>query len=154
MAERSNYELTDWTELAQALRAHGAKAVLLLGPVPRWQQPLHAIIARHFWPNPPSRLNAWLAAAPFETDRLLTRRYVDSSDLQYVSMIDGLCNADGCLTRVGPDLFEDIESFDDGHLTLSTSKYVAEHLVTPVVLKLLHNTSIATVKAGSNDSIR
>jgi peptidoglycan/LPS O-acetylase OafA/YrhL len=154
MAERSNYELTDWTELAQALRAHGAKAVLLLGPVPRWQQPLHAIIARHFWPNPPSRLNAWLAAAPFETDRLLTRRYVDSSDLQYVSMIDGLCNADGCLTRVGPDFFEDIESFDDGHLTLSTSKYVAEHLVTPVVLKLLHNTSIATVKAGSNDSIR
>jgi peptidoglycan/LPS O-acetylase OafA/YrhL len=154
LAERSNYELTDWTELAQVLRAHGAKAVLLLGPVPRWQQPLHAIIARHFWPDPPTRLNEWLAAAPFETDRLLRRRYGGSSDLRYVSMIEGLCNADGCLTRVGPDLFEDIESFDDGHLTLSASKYVAERIVTPVVLELLHNTSIVTIKAGSNDSIR
>jgi hypothetical protein len=96
--------------------------------VPRWQQPLHAIIARHFWPNPPARLNTWLAAAPFATDRLLRRRYGGSSDLQYVSMLEGLCNADGCLTRVGPDLFEDIESFDDGHLTLSASKYVADRI--------------------------
>ena len=154
MAQRTNYELTDWAELAQALRAQGAKAVLLLGPVPRWQQPLPAIIARHFWPNPPARLNAWLAAAPFATDRLLRRRYGGSSDLQYVSMLEGLCNADGCLTRVGPDLFEDIESFDDGHLTLSASKYVAERIVTPVVLELLHNPGIATTEPDSNDSIR
>jgi hypothetical protein len=154
MAQRSDYDATNWTDLAQRLRAHGAKAVLLLGPVPRWQQPLHAIIARHFWPNPPARLNVWLAAAPFETDRLLRRRYEGSSDLRYVSMIEGLCNADGCLTRVGTDLFEDIESFDDGHLTPSASKYVTERVVTPVVLELLRNTSTATTKPGSNDSIR
>jgi peptidoglycan/LPS O-acetylase OafA/YrhL len=152
MAQRGYYDSTDWTELAQTLRAHGAKAVLLLGPVPRWQQPLHAIIARHFWPNPPVRLNTWLASAPFETDRLLCRRYGSSSDLRYVSMIEGLCNADGCLTRVGPDLFEDIESFDDGHLTPSASKYLAERVVTPVVLELLNNTSIATTRPGSIDS--
>jgi hypothetical protein len=152
MAQRGYYDSTDWTELAQTLRAHGAKAVLLLGPVPRWQQPLHAIIARHFWPNPPVRLNTWLASAPFETDRLLCRRYGSSSDLRYVSMIEGLCNADGCLTRVGPDLFEDIESFDDGHLTPSASKYLAERVVTPVVLELLDNTSIATTRPGSIDS--
>ena len=94
-----------------------------------------------------------MAAAPFETDRLLRRRYGGSSELQYVSIIEGLCNADGCLTRVGPDLFEDIESFNDGHLTSSASKYVAERIVAPVVLELLHNTSIAITKPGSNDFI-
>jgi peptidoglycan/LPS O-acetylase OafA/YrhL len=153
MAERRHYEATDWTELARSVKAHGAKAVLLLGPVPQWQQPLHAIIARHFWPNPPARLGMWLTTAPFETDRLLKQRYGGSSDLRYLSMIDGLCNAEGCLTRVGPDLFEDIEAFDYGHLTRSSSRYVAERIVTPVLLELLRNTGVATTKAGSGDLI-
>ncbi len=55
---------------------------------------------------------------------------------------------EGCLTRVGPDLFEDIEAFDYGHLTPSSSKYVAQRVVTPAVLELLHDTGSATIKTG------
>ena len=151
VAQRYFHETKDWTELAQSVKTLGAKTVLLLGPVPQWQQPLHAIIARHFWPNPPERLNTWLTPGPFKTDRLLKQRYEHSSDLKYVSIIEGLCNAEGCLTRVGPDLFEDIEAFDYGHLTLSSSKYVAEQVVTPALLEMLHDNSSTTIKTGSSD---
>jgi hypothetical protein len=48
-------------------------------------------------------------------------------------------------------LFEDIEAFDYGHLTPSSSKYVAQRVVTPAVLELLHETSSATIKTGSSD---
>jgi peptidoglycan/LPS O-acetylase OafA/YrhL len=151
VAQRDLHETKDWTELARSVKAHGAKAVLLLGPVPQWQQPLHAIIARHFWPNPPERLDTWLTAGPFETDRLLKQRYKGSSDLRYVSIIEGLCNAEGCLTRVGPDLFEDIEAFDYGHLTPSSSKYVAERVVTPAVLEVLHDNGSTAIRTGSSE---
>jgi hypothetical protein len=150
VAQRDSHEATDWTGLARSLKAHGAKSVLLLGPVPQWQQPLHAILARHFWPNPPARLRTWLRPEPLETDCLLKQRYEGSSDLKYVSIIDGLCNADGCLTHVGPDLLEDIEAFDYGHFTSSSSKYVAEHVVTPAILRLLRDTTLATTEPSSN----
>ena len=154
IAQRSDYDATDWTELARSLKTLGVRAVLLLGPMPQWQLPLHAILARHFWPNPPVRLNKWLRSDLFEEDRVLKQRYEGSSDLRYVSMIDGLCNAEGCLTYVGPDPREDIVSFDYGHLTLSSSRYVAEHVVVPAILGLLHDTKLAKIELGLKPSIR
>jgi len=152
IAQRSDYEATDWTELARALKTRGARNVLLLGAMPQWQLPLHDILARHFWPNPPARLNKWLRSDLFETDRVLKQRYEGSSDLRYVSMIDSLCNADGCLTYIGPDPREDIVAFDYGHLTLSSSRYVAEHVVTPAILGLLRDTKLAKTERGLNAS--
>ena len=152
IAQRSDYEATDWTELAQALKTRGARNVLLLGAMPQWQLPLHDILARHFWPNPPARLNKWLRSDLFETDRVLKQRYEGSSDLKYVSMIDNLCNADGCLTYIGPDPREDIVAFDYGHLTLSSSRYVAEHVVMPAILGLLRD-QLAKTERGLNPSV-
>jgi len=154
IAQRSDYGATDWTELARSLKALGAGNVLLLGPMPQWQLPLHAILARHFWSNPPPRLNRWLRSDLFEEDRVLKQRYEGSSDLRYVSMIDALCNPEGCLTYVGPDPLEDIMSFDYGHLTLSSSRYVAEHVVTPVILGLLRDTKLAKIEFRLKPSIR
>jgi peptidoglycan/LPS O-acetylase OafA/YrhL len=153
IAQRSDYDATDWTELARALESRGAGTVLLLGPVPQWQLPLHAILARHFWPNSPARLNKWLRSDLFETDRVLKQRYEGSSELRYVSLIDSLCNADGCLTYIGPDPREDIVSFDYGHLTLSSSRYLAEHVITPAIMGLLRDTKLATTEPGRNPSI-
>ena len=150
IAQRSDYDATDWTELARSLKTRGARTVLLLGPVPQWQLPLHAILARHFWPNPPARLNKWLRSDLFETDRVLKQRYDRSSDLRYISLIDSLCNADGCLTYIGPDPREDILSFDYGHLTLSSSRYLAEHVVMPAILGSLRDTKLATTEPGLN----
>jgi len=140
LAQREHHESTDWAELAGVLRESGAKAVMLLGPVPQWNQPLHLLIARHFWPNPPERLSSRLTAGPFATDRALIERFDTSPDIRYVSLIAGLCTPDGCLTRVGPDLREDLTTFDYGHFTLRASTRVAEGFISPVVREVLGST--------------
>jgi hypothetical protein len=43
------------------------------------------------------------------------------------------------------------KAFNYGHLMPSSSKYVAERVVTPAMLELLHDSSGATIKTGSND---
>lgn len=138
LAQRSAHDATDWQALARTLKAHGAQAVLLLGPVPEWTQPLHLLAARHYWPEVPRRLQAHLAPEPFETDHRLAERYGRSSELRYLSLIEALCNREGCLTQVGPDLAEELITFDTGHLTPAASKVVVQQAIAPVMLELLH----------------
>ena len=46
-------------------------------------------------------------------------------------------------------------SFDYGHLTLSSSRYVAEHVVSAgFILGLLHDTKLAKIELGLKPSIR
>jgi hypothetical protein len=45
----------------------------------------------------------------------------------YVSLIDILCDADGCLTRVG-ERPGDVTYWDGTHFTIAGSRFVAEHL--------------------------
>jgi hypothetical protein len=56
------------------------------------------------------------------------------------------------LTYIGPDPREDIVAFDYGHLTLSSSRYVAEHVVMPAILGLLRDTKLAKTERGLNAS--
>jgi hypothetical protein len=45
-------------------------------------------------------------------------------DLSYYSVRDQLCNTQGCLTRVGESLPDDLIVFDDGHLTPAGARYL------------------------------
>jgi hypothetical protein len=42
----------------------------------------------------------------------------------YYSLKDRLCDAQGCLTRVGDQLPDELIVFDDGHLTTAGARYV------------------------------
>jgi hypothetical protein len=44
----------------------------------------------------------------------------------YYSLKDQLCNAQGCLTRVGGLLPDDLIVFDDGHLTSAGARYLVD----------------------------
>jgi hypothetical protein len=50
--------------------------------------------------------------------------------VRYLSIVDILCNIDGCITRFG-DTPDKLSSFDGGHLTTFTSEYVVKNFTKP-----------------------
>jgi hypothetical protein len=47
-----------------------------------------------------------------------------SEGVEYWSIKDQLCNADGCLIRVGDELSKDLIVYDYGHLTKAGSQFI------------------------------
>ncbi len=64
--------LTDLTARAKAL---GVKKVIVVGPVPRYDQFLNQLVVRKFWNNTPRRTKENLLPASFDTDRALASEY-------------------------------------------------------------------------------
>jgi hypothetical protein len=55
------------------------------------------------------------------------RELAKKMGVRYLSIVDVLCNTNGCITRFG-DTADKLSSFDGGHLTTHTSEYVVEQL--------------------------
>lgn len=136
LAQREGHTSAHWDELAKRLYQMGIEHVVLVGPAPHWQPDLPKIVARNL-PNPPNRLKRGLDESVLALDRELKIKYQNSQSLHYLSLIDSLCNQDGCLTYLGSEPLEGITSFDYGHLTSIASDYVGEKALAPSVLALL-----------------
>jgi peptidoglycan/LPS O-acetylase OafA/YrhL len=119
------------TATISRLQAIGAKRVLVIGPPPRWTEPLPNLLAAYWrtdFPRHrvPTVMKLGLAPATFDMDRQL-RASVPPASAAYVSLIDKLCSAEGCLTQTGPGAGGLITA-DYGHLTASGAEYVARLL--------------------------
>jgi peptidoglycan/LPS O-acetylase OafA/YrhL len=125
VAQRAEHELTDWNAFAAEVRAAGAGRVVLVGPSPQWLPSLPAIVVSHFWPQPPTLIAEGLDRNAQESDRALQSRYRDSADLQYVSLMNALCEPGGCRAVVPGTTPAELITFDMGHLTPRGSTYVA-----------------------------
>lgn len=132
------HERTDWGELASAIHRLGARQVLLLGPLPQWNQPLHRIMAEYYWPDLPYRISRNLMDEVLQTDFVMTQKYTTSTQLIYLSLIRSLCNDQGCLARLGPDIREDLITPDFGHLSPRGARYVVTSVVAPTARELIH----------------
>jgi len=86
-------------------------------------------------PDLPQRLTDGLDAATIKADNLLKLKYQSDNKLSYVSLIDALCNQEGCLAYIGKDPLEGITSFDYGHLTATASLYVAQNVLAHAVMQ-------------------
>jgi peptidoglycan/LPS O-acetylase OafA/YrhL len=137
LAQKSDHLGTDWISLASEIRALGARAVIVVGPVPMWDPNLYVIVARRFWPTPPERIGRGLIQDRLRVDGELKRRLAASSLLHYVSIVDMMCRAGECRAFTGPDPEKDIVTYDDGHFTSSTSRHVVEQTLYPVIRELL-----------------
>jgi hypothetical protein len=65
---------------------------------------------------------------------------------------DQLCNGQGCLTRVGEDLPEDLIVFDDGHMTTAGARFLVGSGLGMKISSLLGCADVADVGAMSNCS--
>jgi peptidoglycan/LPS O-acetylase OafA/YrhL len=112
------YELDGLAATVEALRAAGVGRVVVVGPVPWWERSLTDLAvaqarAQASTPLLPSRLAHALLA---DDGDARVRASLAGSDAVFISARDALCDADGCLTRVGEGAGE-LTSYDGAHLS-------------------------------------
>jgi peptidoglycan/LPS O-acetylase OafA/YrhL len=111
-----------------ALRHAGAKNVLIVGQMPIWEGTLPRILNQNYLrlgQGAPRRMFTGLLPESLKVDDTL-RSTSAQLGVPYYSLKEQLCNAQGCLTRVGDKLPEDLIVYDDGHLTTAGARYLME----------------------------
>ncbi|MEA1677219.1 acyltransferase family protein [Nitrospirillum sp. BR 11163] len=115
----------------EEIREAGVRKVIVLGMIPTWESDLPKVLLRRFVAkrqNIPARTYDGINKQSFEWDeKLRSKKYPDG--VIYVSLKDALCNEQGCLAVVGPDLKTDVLQFDYGHLTKAGAGYIVRNIV-------------------------
>jgi peptidoglycan/LPS O-acetylase OafA/YrhL len=127
--DMNRYRIHILDRVAKLADSVGAKKVILVGEMPTWEPDLPHGLIRNFvekHEKVPERTWVGVAKPSLEMDDLM-RTWALPPGYQYFSVKDVLCNADGCLTRVGNHLATDLVVWDYGHLTQAGSDYVVSH---------------------------
>jgi peptidoglycan/LPS O-acetylase OafA/YrhL len=108
------------------LRRAGTENVLMVGQMPVWGDTLPRILNQKYLRlgrQVPTRMFTGLLPESLKIDETM-RSASESLGLSYFSVKDRLCNLQGCLTRVGERLPDDLIVFDDSHVTASGARYL------------------------------
>jgi peptidoglycan/LPS O-acetylase OafA/YrhL len=124
----SDRYLDNVAETVAALKKETNARVVVLGPVPTWRRGLPNEVLRHFMLH--HRLIAERSSDAVSSnwpDAILRARLVPLG-AEYISVWDAMCNADGCLTRIG-DAASDISASDQVHLTEKGSVFLVQSII-------------------------
>jgi hypothetical protein len=108
------------------LRRGGSQNILIVGQMPIWSDTLPEMLNRQFLrlgQPAPLRTFTGLLPASLSIDEAM-RKASDDRRVPYYSIHDTLCDAQGCLTRVGNRLPDDWVVYDDGHATVAAAQYL------------------------------
>jgi SGNH domain (fused to AT3 domains) len=124
-------------ETIRRAKAAGVKRIIVVGPAPLWVRPLPRVAAtawlsHPYWTALPLRLSSGFSPRPAVVDRNM-RNLVASLGIEYFSVIDALCNREGCLTR--PPGSDVLMTWDHGHFTNDAARFVADQILTRFDLK-------------------
>ena len=119
----------------RAIRASGVETLLLLGPAPAWKGHLPKLLFESWQKNRaersiPARTTGGLIDGIFDVDRFLRNLVAAEDGVRYVSVLDALCNREGCMTYVFDDPLL-LTTWDRGHLTTSGARFLARALPLP-----------------------
>ena len=122
-------------ETIARLREIGVKKIVLLGPPPSWEGiGLSANVIdyyfSHGWTLLPERTKYRLDIGDYDAQM---RQLAEKHGIQFISIQKFMCNADGCLARIGPDGRE-LTAFDPGHVTYAGAIFVAREIL-PALLE-------------------
>jgi peptidoglycan/LPS O-acetylase OafA/YrhL len=111
-----------------SLQRAGSYEVAIVGPVPTWSLALPKLLYEHMIHDvlrhelPPERIRDSIPQWVFETDNRMST-YFSALNIVYISPLKLLCNAEGCLARVG-DTVDSIIAWDNAHLTAKGSEFI------------------------------
>jgi hypothetical protein len=121
--------LEDFARTIAAIRTTGVKRIVVVGDVTRWVEPLQQALFQYNQAHPgrlPTRMsyevNGDVAIINAQYASWAARLHVGFADAESV-----LCNAKGCLTRLGNKL-DDLTAFDASHITAVASDFVVRAL--------------------------
>ena len=117
--------LDNVAETVAALKKETDARVVVLGGVPAWRRGLPSEVLRYFMLHRTLIPQRSPAAAPSTAYDAVMRARLEPLGAEFISASDVLCNAQGCLTRIG-DAAEDITASDQVHLTEKASVFLIE----------------------------
>jgi peptidoglycan/LPS O-acetylase OafA/YrhL len=130
------------TQTIRALNAAGLGQIVIVGPTPQWQDQLPKFLFKYakvgFYHKIPDRLSEGFDRSFFEADRVLKNQAVLNHAI-YISPINLLCDSSSCRTLISQGGKTDLVAFDEHHLTLVGSQYVANALLSPL-FERMHRT--------------
>lgn len=119
-----------------ALKETGTR-VVVLGGVPWWRRGLPSEVLRYFMLHRALIPEHSPASPPTAYDAVMRAR-LEPLGAEFISASDVLCNAQGCLTRIG-DAASDLTASDQVHLTEKGSVYLIEAIIDRVLGKVSTN---------------
>ncbi|MEG3754093.1 SGNH hydrolase domain-containing protein [Psychromonas arctica] len=136
LVQHIDHDKNQYNEILAYVKKHNLKAkVVLIGPVPQWEPSLPNTIAkRHFDSNKVVINDRSFVTPLFRINEQLHKNY-DDSDIKYISLLDDLCNENGCLAKV--DSKNTPLVFDYGHLSVEGSLYIAKHIIREKIINYL-----------------
>jgi peptidoglycan/LPS O-acetylase OafA/YrhL len=137
LAQQADHNPSQYVDIVAKLKRLGVSSVIVVGPVPQWNEFLYRIILKKHWHQTENRLKTYLNQGIFSTDDAMKAKFHQTGYVHYVSLIDGLCNQKGCLTYVNNDRKEGLITYDYGHFTLPASEFVAREFLAPVIGQIL-----------------
>ena len=126
-----NYDWRKLTDTIARLRAQGVKDIDIIGPVPAWQEtlPMQLYAVYKDTGDIPLRMNIGLNTGFMQLDDQMVV-FAKEKHVNYISPRRILCNADGCLTRLG-DNNESLIAWAYCHLTQKGSEYLVSRFPKP-----------------------
>ena len=120
--------LDNVAETVAALKQQTGARVVVLGPVPVWKRGLPGEVLRYYMLHHrliPERSSQAVSSNWYDA---IMRAKLLPSGAEFISASDALCNADGCLTRIG-DTARDISASDQVHLTEKGSIFLVQSII-------------------------
>jgi hypothetical protein len=108
------------------LQHAGPRSLLMIGQMPIWANTLPWVLNQEYLrlgQAAPTRMFTGLLPESLKIDQTM-RSMSEKLGVPYYSLKDELCDSQGCVTRVGNRMPDDLIVFDDGHLTASGARYV------------------------------
>ena len=134
--EQEPYEVFLRKQIA-ALSASGVGRVLVIGQIPAWTDSLPTLLVRRFIAKArkiPVRTYEGIDPSSLDWDEKLKDNHYPQN-VTYISLKQFLCNEQGCLVSVGPNIKKDLIVFDQyAHLTQSGAEYLTKNLIGDYIL--------------------
>jgi peptidoglycan/LPS O-acetylase OafA/YrhL len=128
----SGLQAVDFQNTFDALKAAGVSEVIVMGPAPKWREPLPALLTKYHRQHPedaiPRRTSFGLTSQSAEAETELSALVPRARGVEYFSTYGALCDLDGCMTMLN-NTPEGLTTWDYGHLTTSGADIVAMQLV-------------------------
>lgn len=135
VAQNTGHDAAKMSAIGAKLESLGIKNVIFTGPSPHWNTDFPKIILRKIWDDTAQRTFVGIDKEIFQTNKIVKQNFKSSSSRHFVSIIDYLCDRQGCLTQIGTDRKLGITSWDYGHLTPIASNALAKDVLAPLVIK-------------------
>ncbi len=115
-------------ETVAALKSQTGARVVVLGHVPIWRRSLPSEVLHYFMLHHsliPPRSSDAVSSNWYDAD---LRAKLVPLGAEFVSAWDAMCNANGCLTRIG-DAASDLSASDQVHLTEKGSVFLVQSII-------------------------